>query len=216
MELTPFSTYLAGLIRVPPGVGLAVDAGAGGGLQAMVMAVCGAEQVIAVERDPVACEIMTRNLQVNDLASRVIVANDDIATIPLADVDLVVSNPPTMPLAPEVPAFAVGGEVGTEMLETLLRVAADRWLSPHGSMQIVLSSIIKDWFDLQLLGGSGLRSAVVSQQVAPFRSWYEHLFDMSLEDQIERGQILRQTDGQLSEFLLHVRVDRVARGRMPA
>jgi methylase of polypeptide subunit release factors len=174
VEPTPFSLIVANLVVVHVTDRTAVDAGAGGGILAIALARLGLEHVVGIERDARACEVFAENLRRNDVVSRVQVVHGDIREYhPEAPVDLVVANPPTIPEHEGLPDFVRGGGPDGMTFLRLLLGHSGGWLTPDGSLQFVVSSLV-EWRRLQQLAseyGWGLHAR--GSILVPIRSFYK-------------------------------------------
>ncbi len=97
---------LDGLVR--PGDRV-LDVGAGSGILSIAAAALGADPVVAIEGDPLACEAMAENLERNGVAGRVSVVEtfvDEDALVALGPADGIVANIETGLLAPLWVAFS--------------------------------------------------------------------------------------------------------------
>jgi len=223
VQPTPFSMVMANHIVRSPGMTLGVDAGAGGGILSLVMAHRGFERVIAVEINEKACEILEENVSGNGLAGVIEIRHADIRDVTIAeDVDVVVSNPPTLPVTrPDLPWFLHGaGEDGLEFLRALTRVC-EGWLSKWGEMQIVLSSLVNMEAFNNMLLKEQLELTAVSTYLLPFREFYWKVFEKEQIRKFERQQkvVIEKEDGRIeaSEFVTGYRGRRsVAQKVLPA
>ena len=124
--------------RIPPVEGEALDLCCGAGAQTLVCAQT-AGSVTAVDREPLAGEVLAINAAVNGLSQKVeFLLGDFLEPVAGRQFDRIVSNPPFMPVPPGVPypLFAGGGPDGLELVARLL-AALPEMLKPEGRCQIV-------------------------------------------------------------------------------
>jgi release factor glutamine methyltransferase len=133
------------------------DVGTGSG----VIAVCAAKhisncEVVAIDVSAASLAVAKRNVELHSVGDRVtLLESDMLGGLPADSLfDFVVSNPPyvSLPeydeLAVDVKEFEpklalVGGETGTELIETLIRQAADH-LRGGGSLILEISPMVED------------------------------------------------------------------------
>jgi SAM-dependent methyltransferase len=184
VEPTPFSLFIARTISCPVRDGLAVDAGAGGGILAIALARMGGCEVVGVERSALACEVFQENVCRNSVGDRVRIVHGDIADYrPSRRADLVVANPPTLPERGELPLFLRGGGPdGMAFLKTLLE-SSERWLLGDGSLQFVVSSLVdparldeltRDW-----------RLRATRARLVPLRSFYRTAYGTAADGSLQ-------------------------------
>lgn len=210
IEPTPFSLFLANLIRVRATDRVAVDVGAGGGVLSIVLARLGVQRVVAVERSSAACSILRRNAVLNGVDDRIeLVPTDFRYYRPDAPVDLIVSNPPTVPEIGEVPDFGRGaGPDGFEFVEALL-LHCGGWLRNGGTLQMVLSSLV-DW--RRFLATCRTARLVPRRRgtlIVPFRDYYWPVYGEARLHELERSSrvVVHLDRGKLSASELIAIVD---------
>ncbi|NHT17714.1 class I SAM-dependent methyltransferase [Cellulomonas sp. IC4_254] len=119
--------------------GHALDLCAGPGAQALVMAARG-YSVHAVDVNPVASELNRTNAVLNGLTSRIDPRTGDLYRVPGLDhrYDLIVANPPLLPIPAGTPYPFVGdgGTTGLEVAKRVIAGARDR-LSVGGQVLLV-------------------------------------------------------------------------------
>jgi len=195
VQPTVFSLFLANMLRPGEGMKLAVDAGAGGGILSVVLALGGVEKIIAIERSPDACELLSRNAKANGVADQVQIICDDISNCGwITEADLVVSNPPTVPEREGSPSFVGGsGSDGLGFLSELLRMSAI-WLRSGGSTQIVLSSLVNEGRFVSLCALADIVARPRGMIFVPIREFY---YDSYTREDIARflatGALLRES-----------------------
>ena len=114
-------TLAAAVLSLSPAPSV-LDLCSGSGIQA-ILAASGAQQVVAVERDPHAAQVARCNVLLNGVADRVVVHSGDLyATVPEDSYDLIIANPPFLPVPDGVhfPACGHGGGDGLSLLRPLL------------------------------------------------------------------------------------------------
>jgi len=121
---------------LPPRVtGSVLDICAGSGIQGLLCAQRGADRVVALELDPFAATCARLNAALNGLGERFEVRTSNLfsALTPDERFDLLVSNPPFMPVMEGVdyPICGTGGPDGMTILRQIFASLADR-LSPTG------------------------------------------------------------------------------------
>ncbi len=195
IQPTVFSTFLANSLTVAPGDRLAVDAGAGGGILAITLALLGMPKVIAIDRSDQACELVKENAKRNGVADQIEVRCGDLHfRQPLQDVDLVVCNPPTIPERPGASTYISGaGPDGTDFLDALLTQLA-AWLGPAGRAQIVLSSLVDAEALEGMLAANHLRITPDKTLIVPIRSFYYPSYGLAaLEGSLQStGQVIAE------------------------
>jgi methylase of polypeptide subunit release factors len=119
------------LTRVlPPRLGgrTVLDICAGSGIQGMIAACRGATKVVSLERDPVAVSVARFNAALNGFGSIVDVRSSDLysALAPDERFDVVLSNPPFMPVVADVeyPICGSGGVDGMVLLRPIFEEMA--------------------------------------------------------------------------------------------
>ena len=156
------------VLKLKPGPGAIIDVGTGSGAIAITLALELKHRVIATDLSPEACRVARENAQV--LGADVQFIEADLLR-PFTDgaADLVVSNPPYVPLNDHAalqrevrdwePSLALyGGPTGTAIYERLIP-EAKRVLKPGGTLAMeigfgqdeAVSAMLKGWRNLQLL-----------------------------------------------------------------
>lgn len=202
-EPTPFSLFLANCLHVRGRDRTAIDAGAGGGVLAIALAVLGVERVYAVERSDDAISALRANIALNGLSNRITVVREDIREFRVSSaVDLVVSNPPTIPENGANPAYVSGaGQDGLAFIEVLVE-AASTWLLPKGLLHIVVSSIAThDGGLLRVAAKSGWTLSARNSMVVPVRRFYYSAYGERQLTELSEAGALIERDGELSERL---------------
>jgi len=192
IQPTVFSLFLANIISRRRPVELAVDAGAGGGILALALGQMGVRKIIAIEQSERACELLKENARVNGLLDKIEVVCCDIREYnALHNVDLVVSNPPTVPEVGTAPTYISGaGQDGTAFLRALLEMSST-WLGIGGELQTVVSSLVDEKLFFSLCQSHGLSADPLASLVVPFRPFYyrsytpELLADLTASGRIE-------------------------------
>jgi SAM-dependent methyltransferase len=130
----PESLWYARLVALRGPYRRALDLCSGTGLIAMLPQ---AAAVVAVELDPNAVAVAEVNLALNLVDHVELRQGDLFAPVAAERFDLVTANPPFLPDAPDgrLPLCGRGGRRGDELLERLLREAADH-LAPGGEALI--------------------------------------------------------------------------------
>ncbi len=173
VEPTPFSMFIANIVMPNSGDNFAIDAGAGGGILAIMLARLGVQSVVGVECSELACEVFRENVRRNGVAGQVEIVHGDIADYePSRPADLVVANPPTLPEHEDLPTFVRGGGAdGMAFLRVLLAHSV-QWLYPHGSLQFVVSSVVDPNKLDELVIGHRWRLSARGNEPVPLRSFY--------------------------------------------
>lgn len=206
IQPTVFSLFLANMLKPDDGVKLAVDAGAGGGILSVILALGGVERVVAIERSAQACELIRANAMHNGVGDRIEIVCADIGDCAsIRDADLVVSNPPTVPEQLGSPGFVAGsGSDGFAFLRALVE-ASGGWLRPGGVGQFVISSRVDEARFLDLCRDAGLVSRAISMMLAPVRGFYFSSYSApELADFQAKGALLvegHDGKGYLNEVL---------------
>lgn len=217
VEPTPFSLFIANMMRVGVSHELAVDAGAGGGLLAIALARLGMANVIGVERNACACEIFAENVRLNRVAQQVTVVHADIAdyTTPTA-ASLVVANPPTIPERPGLPEFVAGaGPDGLQFLRLLFQRSL-AWLAQDGEIQFVASSLVGRKRLAGLAAQDGWSLEPRGSELVPLRSFYGLVFGTRADGTIAPPQA-QDRDGRIfhqNEIITVYRARREAKTRL--
>ena len=135
--------------------GRGLDLCSGPGIQALVMASRGLD-VDAVEINPVACKLFELNAHLNGLDDRARVSCGNLyeAAGVREGYDLIVANPPLLPIPAGLPYPFIGdgGETGLDIALRVLISAASR-LSDAGTVQIICAARMRglDLADLALV-----------------------------------------------------------------
>ena len=206
VQPTPFSMVLANRLVKQPGARVAVDAGVGGGIQAITLALLGFEQIFAIEISEAACEILEENVRSLGLNDRITIINADILLVSeIKNVDLVVCNPPTIPQARGLPSFVQGaGQDGRAFLRLLVSML-DNWMAPDGEVQLVMSSLVDLVAVASLLKEVSLELRALASFLLPFRRFYYLVWDEeSIRSLAEKGRVIVEGVGserEVSEML---------------
>lgn len=126
-----------------------LDVGAGSGVLSIAAALLGAEQVVALEGDPLACEALAENLEHNGVAGRVrwlegLVEAGDLAAYGPADG--LVANIESGVLAALLPGFGAAAEPGAWLI--LSGILSDEW-------PLLRARAEREGFDLQSVDEDG-------------------------------------------------------------
>jgi methylase of polypeptide subunit release factors len=123
---------------LPPVEGHALDLCAGVGAQALMLAQT-APSVTAVELEPLAEGVFRINAEINGLSERVeYLVGDLFEPVAGRQFDFICSNPPFMPVAPEVryPLWAAGGPDGLAVVRRVL-MGLPEFMAADGQCQVV-------------------------------------------------------------------------------
>lgn len=141
----PDSFYLAGLF--PPSMQgkRILDVCAGSGIQGLICLSRGAASATALEKNPAAAAVASLNAAINGLADRYEILESDLfsALDPSLTFDVVVSNPPFMPVMESIdyPICGAGGADGTELLSKIV-VALPRLVKQDGGQAYVIANCL--------------------------------------------------------------------------
>jgi methylase of polypeptide subunit release factors len=186
IEPTPFSLFVANMIKLRPSDKVAIDAGAGSGILAIALARLGVPRVIGVERDVQACNIFRDNIRANGVESQVEIINGDIREYkPGRVASLVVANPPTIPEHPDLPTFVSGG--GPNGM-TFLRLLLDRsrgWLRSQGDLQFVVSSLVDQSELRTVAAGYGWNLTAQGSELVPLRAFYNLAYGLQANGRLQ-------------------------------
>lgn len=178
---TSYSLFLANVMSCRAADACAVDAGSGSGILAITLAMRGVKQVLAVERNPEACDLIEENARVNGVSEAVRVVAGDIKNCRVdTRVDVVVANPPTMPEQVDVPVFARGGGADGSGFVAALVQRAREWLVPDGRIEIAISSVLGDGAFRDLCWSAGMTATPQSTLILPFRGFYYQCYPPDL------------------------------------
>jgi methylase of polypeptide subunit release factors len=201
---TAFSTFLANTMRLRATDSTVCDLGTGGGVLAICLALLGAENVVAIDHSEAACELARENVERNGVTKQVEVLRADLAEFPPANFDLLVANPPTIPIGLETPAFAAAGAQPGETFIDLLIGGLSRWMSESGRAQLAISSLVADTIVDRVLA-VGLDVEAKATMIVPFRHFYLSAYSgEEIEDFAAEGRVLVEGDpraGEVSEYV---------------
>ena len=179
---TPYSLLLAE--SIPNLAGLTViDIGTGSGILGIVASLQGAARVYILDTNPAAIAAAMDNAERNGVRKRFLPlpVGDTIIPLPSGEtVDVVISNPPQLPLPkPEANNPNYAGSDGRDIIEKLIRDTPAR-LSAAGRLLVVLNSVSDFPKSLALMKSVGLQPRVLAKRSIELRP----LFDCNWLDQL--------------------------------
>jgi methylase of polypeptide subunit release factors len=179
---TPYSLLLAE--NIPNLAGLTViDIGTGSGILGIVASLQGATRVYILDTSPAAIAAAMDNAERNGVRMRFVplAVGDTIIPLPCGEtVDVVISNPPQLPLPkPEANNPNYAGSDGRDVVEKLIRETPAR-LSAFGRLLVVLNSVSDFPKSLALMKSVGLEPRVLAKRSIELRP----LFDRNWLDQL--------------------------------
>jgi methylase of polypeptide subunit release factors len=174
---TPFSLFLANLIRVPRNTRVAVDVGTGSGIQAVLLAKLGVPKIWAVDKYDSVVKQASITCHTNNVPPGVvcIVKGNILNKVNDHKLDLIVSNPPTMPRSKLSPKFTWGGKFPDEFVSRLIEEAGVK-LRIGGSLQFVCSTLVDHSRVKHQLRSNGFVFKIRSELMLPFRRFYAEVF----------------------------------------
>ncbi|RLM72385.1 methyltransferase domain-containing protein [Halorubrum sp. Atlit-26R] len=183
MDPSPYTEFLIERIvardSVPREV---VDVGCGSGALSIFLAKLGVKQVYAFDINDAALEATRKNTRINDVSDRVDVRKVDFTESldSELDVDMVVSNPPSLPMRSKPDSEYdmynyYGGEDGRKFIEKLID-NSPTVLKRGGRLLFIHTSLANVGDTVEQLPSSGFDSFDCSVSELPFRnSYYEHI-----------------------------------------
>lgn len=112
-----------------------LELGTGTGIQAITAKLSGAKDVLAVDINPKAVSLAKRNAKLNN--ANIVVKQSDLFSKVRGKFDLIIFNPPYLPLEPPLDVQWSGGR---EFIEAFLE-EAELYLKKNGSIVFVFSSL---------------------------------------------------------------------------
>lgn len=171
--ITPYSRFLfAHLPEVKPGA-LVMDYGVGTGLHAIALSCEGAGRVIGVDINEQALALCRRNSEINQVTNLELYlgCHELDGVISAGSIDLVVSNPASLPSGKVLSPFFDAGTYGNSMIFELIDVA-ETYLKPGGTLTFIHTSLVPLADTLSRLQERGFVTGVVALQHLEFRDFY--------------------------------------------
>lgn len=223
MMPSQFSTLLARALPAPPKMNrssTALDLGTGSGIQAILLAKLGWNDVYAIDIDKRCLAAAEFNSLLNKVseyaptgqAKVTAIHSDKFEKIAGLKFDLIVSNPPSLPSTEETPAFASGGPSGRDFIDAMITHAAQA-LNPGGQLVFVHSSLADIQKTIVALKAEGFAVETLCSKRIPFRDFYmPHLFFYRRMQALSSRSIYSQdTRGMLFERISVIRATRPRR-----
>ena len=176
--ITPYSRFL---LRHLPAVGgkEVLDFGAGCGILGIAAASRGATSVLSCDVSSEALELTLGNARrngIDQLRVQLVTPNAEHDQVAHSSVDVIVSNPASLPTLIDGREFWSGGRLGNRMILALIEVAANS-LRTDGVLRFVHTSLASLASSFHALTQRGFAAAIIAVERIPFRTHYAPLME---------------------------------------
>lgn len=201
----------------------AIDLGSGSGIQSIVLAKLGVREIYAIDIDPRCVAATEFNSLLNGVSewsqSRQVVCaylGDMFSPVGALKVDLIVCNPPSLPMNEDTPKFACGGNYPQEFIDKLIQQAS-RTLVRTGKLILVFSSLVGLKRTGLKLEEAGFRHRILGRKQVKFRDFYYPHISYYRRSQLEGvAQFRELPNGELEETLYVIEAHRKDEPRQTA
>lgn len=192
MRPSPYTLALADQLR-PAHVAHALDMGCGSGFLAILLALQGAQQVWAVDRDDAAVAATAHNAKLNHVAEHIHVTRSDLFSAIPRDMrfDLIVANPPATPAWQSIPHYNQAGSDGRLVIDRLI-AQAPAHLEPSGRLLFAHSSRLSWDLTTALLTQHSYRYQILHRQEVPSRPEYYQRYPEYYAELEKRGAVVHK------------------------
>jgi len=177
--VTPYSMYLAESFPLICNITEekhVLDFGSGCGIQSIVASLCGAKHVYAVDIYQEAIYLTNKSFELNNLTNFTAINSSKKGWEDSINekIDIIISNPASLPSLNQLPASFWAGEKGDQMIYELINIAS-KLLSEEGCLIFIHTSLVCLKSTLNFLFDNGFRTAIVKVKKLAFRDFYNPL-----------------------------------------
>ncbi len=207
IQLTPFTEFL--IENFPDVQGLHVlDFGSGTGVLGIYASLKSASRVFCYDLNEKAIELTQKNILFNDLKNVSVLNLEEVRR---RSIDIIISNPSSLPADSKINDFFDGGFYGNKMIDDLL-VSSTRLLKDSGVLFFIHTSLVPFSLIEELLMKLDFNWSVINSKNLLFRPVYlrnlSHL--LYLESRFPEVKIHRKGEKFYEEIRL-IRVERIKR-----